>query len=670
MRKLSQSLGIAVAFTLSGQHLGAEEEQASTRLVYRGAPEPNPPSLTRTETVGRTPLALQATTPEPYSIGDPSDEEQWYVELVNRSRANPQAEIERLLTGPDPDIQAALSFFEVDFALARSQFATLRPAPPLSIHPQLTAAARVHCVDMYENEFQGHVGTDGSSVGERVTRQGYRWNSIAENVFSYAKTVPHGHAGFDIDWGAGEGGMQTPPGHRNTIHNAGFREIGVGVILGTKGPVGPQLVVQEFALKSGAAPFVTGVVYYDLNTNQAYDPGEGIGGVTVSVGGSTQTGVSARSGGYSVPVAGNGTYTVTFDVPGLASVTRVANVVGGENVKLDHVPAYAAPVIEGSAVASRNRNNPYSFTPVGGASGHEWRSIKRRAWTSPEGAESGLGRFEAEVSAAYQPVTTGVSASGSASYHLAHPAPPRSQYLTLKTALQLGTGAEVSFKSRLGSASADQVARVQVSENGGSTWTDIWTQAGKGSPGETTFSAKAASLAAYAGKTVQVRLAYTFVSGQYFAQTSNSAGWFVDDLNVTQAEELTDEQVQATATSSTFVFRPTTLDSYQLQVRPVFGERRLAWGPPLAVTVQEAGPEPATVRLRKLMAAASGWELSFVVESGIAGTFVVEGAGAVQGPWVALPGATVTPQAEAGSYRATWPAAPAAMQQFYRVRSQ
>ncbi|MCC6234170.1 MAG: hypothetical protein IT580_16115, partial [Verrucomicrobiales bacterium] len=172
MRKLSQSLGIAVVVTLMGQPAGAEGEGSAFWPGVFQAPEPNPPSLVREE-AGRESTLRLAADPAPYTIGDPTDEEQLYVELVNRSRANPQAEAERLLTSTDPDIQAALKYYNVDLELVRSQYLTVRPAPPVSLHAQLTAAARGHCADMFTNVFQGHVGTDGSTIGVRITRTGY-----------------------------------------------------------------------------------------------------------------------------------------------------------------------------------------------------------------------------------------------------------------------------------------------------------------------------------------------------------------------------------------------------------------------------------------------------------------------------------------------------------------
>jgi len=58
----------------------------------------------------------------------------------------------------------------------------MRPAAPLTLEPHLVAAARAHSADQAAHNFMGHVGSDGSRVGERVTRTGYRWSLVAENV--------------------------------------------------------------------------------------------------------------------------------------------------------------------------------------------------------------------------------------------------------------------------------------------------------------------------------------------------------------------------------------------------------------------------------------------------------------------------------------------------------
>jgi len=62
-----------------------------------------------------------------------------------------------------------------------SEFA---PSPPLERSPVLDEAARMHAEDMANNSFLAHTGSDGSNPGDRVTRAGYEWRVVAENVAS------------------------------------------------------------------------------------------------------------------------------------------------------------------------------------------------------------------------------------------------------------------------------------------------------------------------------------------------------------------------------------------------------------------------------------------------------------------------------------------------------
>ncbi len=248
------------------------------------APPPAPPIEYRQ-------LPTQPPSPRPqgptlYSIGDPTDEEQFYLECINRSRSNPPAEGGRLATTTDADVLSAYDYFSVDLSLMQSQFNAISAAPPVAMNAQLLIAARLHSGNMFTNQYQGHYETNGTTIvgpGDRITAQGYTWSTYGENVYSTAQSVWHGHAGFNVDWGLGPGGMQTPAGHRANIASSAFREVGVGVFDGTNGSVGPQLVTQDFATRQSATPLITGVVYYDFNGNGFYDLGVGIGGVTVDV---------------------------------------------------------------------------------------------------------------------------------------------------------------------------------------------------------------------------------------------------------------------------------------------------------------------------------------------------------------------------------------------------
>jgi uncharacterized protein YkwD len=304
------------------------------------APPPAPP------VVSAAPFSIEATestTAQLYSIGDPTNEEQYYLELINRARANPTAEGVLLATTTDSNVLSAYSAFGVNLVLMQTQFALIPPAPPLSMNATLTTAARAHSQNMLQNNYQGHSGPDGSLTTrlQSYTAGANGW-SIGENVYAYSKSVWYGHAGFEVDWGgtAATGGMQSPPGHRQNIHSATFREAGIGVVLGSNGGsggVGPQLVTQDFGMVGGLPAFVTGVVYRDLNSNGSYDPGEGLGGVTVTVSNTNSYAVTASSGGYSVPVSGSGNYTVTFSGGSVPMNQRSVSVSNGQNVKSDYI---------------------------------------------------------------------------------------------------------------------------------------------------------------------------------------------------------------------------------------------------------------------------------------------------------------------------------------------
>ncbi len=298
---------------------------------------------------------VAGAAPQLYSIGNPTGEEQLYLEYINRARANPNAEAARLVASRDPDLLAALSAITVDLNLFIAQMNALPAVPPLAFNAKLMATARAHSQEMFAFAYQEHVGRDGSTPASRLLVAGYLWTAYGENIYSFAKSVFYGHAAFEIDWGgsAASGWMQNPPGHRQIIHTAYLREIGVGVVDGSNGNVGPQIVTEDFGLSAeGNHPFLTGVVYADANGNGFYDPGEGVSGVKVSVKEADFYAVTAAAGGYAVPLPNDGTYTVTFSGGGLPTASKVASVQRSENVKVDYAAPMASPPPSPSQLAN------------------------------------------------------------------------------------------------------------------------------------------------------------------------------------------------------------------------------------------------------------------------------------------------------------------------------
>ena len=57
-------------------------------------------------------------------------------------------------------------------------------APPLALNPQLDRAARDYAQQMATWRYMDHTGHDGTSPAQRITRSGYRWREVGENLAS------------------------------------------------------------------------------------------------------------------------------------------------------------------------------------------------------------------------------------------------------------------------------------------------------------------------------------------------------------------------------------------------------------------------------------------------------------------------------------------------------
>src|SRR5947208_6552018 len=89
-----------------------------------------------------------------YSIGDPTNEEQYYLELINRARANPSAEGIRLATTTDANVVWGYTSFGVNLVLIPAQLALMSAQPPYSRNGALLMAARGHSQNMLQNNYQ------------------------------------------------------------------------------------------------------------------------------------------------------------------------------------------------------------------------------------------------------------------------------------------------------------------------------------------------------------------------------------------------------------------------------------------------------------------------------------------------------------------------------------
>ena len=77
---------------------------------------------------------------------------------------------------------------------------------PLSVSPKLARAADAHARDMAARNRFSHTGSDGSTLGKRVKRQGYGFCHVAENIAMGQRDI----RAAMVEW-------MNSPGHRKNI---------------------------------------------------------------------------------------------------------------------------------------------------------------------------------------------------------------------------------------------------------------------------------------------------------------------------------------------------------------------------------------------------------------------------------------------------------------------
>ena len=259
----------------------------------------------------------------------PTDIEQYYLELLDDARFNPAA-------------------YGASVGINLSGVA---PAQPLAMNPLLVESARLHSQDMIAHGYFGHVTPQGTDPGARIAATGfvaYGWGESIET-----NTEPSWYGGsFAANFGASDAGYSLSNlivdsgvpdlGHRIMLLDIGgldrtMRQVGIG-IASKDSPDGVFTYRQtdttiDLAATTSTGPYLTGVVFNDAAGNGEYQPGEGLGGVTISVAGVGST-TTMDAGGYAIPLA-PGTYTVTASGGGLATPIERTVVVGSDNARLD-----------------------------------------------------------------------------------------------------------------------------------------------------------------------------------------------------------------------------------------------------------------------------------------------------------------------------------------------
>ncbi len=286
-------------------------------------------------------LLIVGALPESASAAA-TDFEQFMVELINRSRANPNAEAD---------------FFGIDLNEGLPD-ATIScdPKQPLAMNDDLSGAAQAYSQHLLDTGAFCHECA-GSTILGRLTGAGYTpFATLGENL---SITGFFGPADVEFETAINHENLFVDEGfpgrgHRTSLLNPDFQEVGVGIRSGTfdfPPLVNAVMVAEDFGAMVGKR-FFTGVVYTDDDGDDFYSPdGEGHAGVSITAtrrsDGAPFSTATVSSGGYALEVP-PGTYdlfAVGGGLPAPLSVEKVA--IGTENVKVDFVDADGDGVVNG-----------------------------------------------------------------------------------------------------------------------------------------------------------------------------------------------------------------------------------------------------------------------------------------------------------------------------------
>lgn len=197
-----------------------------------------------------------------------TDREQLLLELINRARANPEAEAARLGVTLNEGLQPGTI--------------TGVPKQPLVPHQTLVNVARAHSQDMLDRDYFDHKTLGTTRLAQdRAAAAGYS-GAIGENICWGGHTRgidedQHVYDRHDV--------LFISPGHRRNILHDAYEEIGVGVRYGQFVSNGTafnaSMVTEDFSIRN-LNPFITGLVYADFRDNDFYDIGESIRSGTVT----------------------------------------------------------------------------------------------------------------------------------------------------------------------------------------------------------------------------------------------------------------------------------------------------------------------------------------------------------------------------------------------------
>lgn len=235
----------------------------------------------------------------------------------------------------------------------------------------------------------------------------------------------------------------------------------------------------------------------------------------------------------------------------------------------------------------------YDFDGFEEAESYSARSAHAQIGAWAEGAEDAPApRIIDETSMTYALREAAVKASGTKSFHLTAPSyEEHVQGFTIDRVVVPTDSSVLRFKNLRRCASNTTKLEAQVSL-GGEVWETVWSRKGKAgalcnhsTDWDTAFQIVEVPIPdEYAGSTLTLRFLFT-ADVPAFLGSDTTRGFFIDDVSVTDAEELVDVEVTTLPAGATgFDFVPGDQQELRLQVRAEIGEVTYAWSTPTVVT--------------------------------------------------------------------------------------
>lgn len=283
-------------------------------------------------------------------LSGPTAEQAYMLDLVNLARTNPTEAAQRFTSNLDANVQATLSYYNVDLNAVRNAIGSAPAQPPLAWSDQIGQAAQGQSDYQNSTGVQSHSGANGANLDTRLNNAGYdNIASSGEDIYAYSTSPEEAMQAFLIDWGVASNG------HRLSIQQPGvnpgdaYKQAGVGIVNTNNNKIGPKIITVDFASQQGGQAHLLGFAYNDGNHNDAYDLGEGQGGLTIQAtnlasgaSASTQT----QDAGYYDLALTPGDYQVTASQNGNVIQSRdvtISNINVEVDYNLSSLPPSTAP---------------------------------------------------------------------------------------------------------------------------------------------------------------------------------------------------------------------------------------------------------------------------------------------------------------------------------------